>query len=303
MVDLILLGTGGGLPTPDRNLSSLFINYKGRKILVDCGEGTQVSMKIAGTGFKNIDIICITHIHGDHIVGLPGLLGTIGNSGREEALTIIGPEGIAKAVSGLRTIAEYLPYEINIIEAPEKDLILFNGEVKLSTLPVEHSSPCNAYSFYFKRSPKFDMKKALKNKVPKVLWNKLQKTKAIIRHKGVEYTSSMILGDERKGIKLSFVTDTRPIEEIVEFIEDSDLFICEGTYGSDDAQANAIKNKHMTFREAATLAKDGKVKSLILTHFSPVIANPMDYLQNATEIFENTTIGTDRLEVTLKYDE
>lgn len=115
MVDICLLGCGGGMPMPFRSLSSTILNFKGRKILIDCGEGTQVSMKIAGTGFKDIDLICITHCHGDHIVGLPGLLATIGNSGRIQPLTIIGPSGITEVVNGLRVIAKYLPYEINII--------------------------------------------------------------------------------------------------------------------------------------------------------------------------------------------
>ena len=115
MVDVVLLGCGGSMPTPERFLSSVVMMYKGNKILIDCGEGTQVSMRMCNTGFKTIDVICISHIHGDHIVGLPGLLGTIGNSGRTEPIVIIGPEGITKAVNGLKTIVEWLPYEINII--------------------------------------------------------------------------------------------------------------------------------------------------------------------------------------------
>ena len=134
MVDVVLLGCGGGMPTPERFLSASLILYKGRKILIDCGEGTQVSMKMCNSGFKTIDVICISHIHGDHIVGLPGLLGTIGNSGRKEPITIIGPEGIRKAVNGLRTIVEWLPYEINVIENPNEDLSFLNDEIN-SWLP------------------------------------------------------------------------------------------------------------------------------------------------------------------------
>ena len=179
MIDLLLLGCGGGMPMPNRFLSAVLLSYKGRKILVDCGEGTQVSMRMANAGFKSIDIICITHIHGDHIVGLPGLLGTIGNSGRTEPLTIIGPEGITDTVNKLRVIANWLPYEINIIENP-KEIYNINNEyikeeIKISTLELEHSSPCIGYSFYFARQPEFDVEKAMKNNVPKTLWNKLQK--------------------------------------------------------------------------------------------------------------------------------
>ncbi|MDU5263662.1 MAG: ribonuclease Z, partial [Clostridium celatum] len=229
MVDLCLLGCGGGMPMPFRSLSACLLNFKGRKILIDCGEGTQVSMRMVGWGFKSIDIICITHCHGDHIIGLPGILSTIGNSGRVEPLTIIGPEGITEVVNGLRVIAKYLPYELNIIENPKEvnlnvnkenlDVVNENGQIKLSTLEVDHSLPCLGYSFYFNRDRKFSVEKAEENNVPKVLWNKLQKgNENVIIYQGREYKKEMVLGDNRKGIKLSLITDSRPEEEMINFI-------------------------------------------------------------------------------------
>ena len=312
MVDICLLGCGGGMPMPFRSLSSTILNFKGRKILVDCGEGTQVSMKIAGTGFKDIDLICITHCHGDHIVGLPGLLATIGNSRRIQPLTIIGPSGITEVVNGLRVIAKYLPYEINIIENPKEvkfdinkeklELSKENCQLILSCLEVEHSSPCLGYSFYFKRDRKFSLEKAEENNVPKVLWNKLQKgNNEIIIYDGKTYKKEMVLGEERRGIKLSLITDTRPLKDIITFIKDSDLFICEGTYGDDADIEKAIKNKHMTFREAALLAKKGKCKEMLLTHFSPSMIEPKEYEENAKSIFENTIIGEDRMKKELAF--
>jgi ribonuclease Z len=306
MVDLLLLGCGGGLPMPNRFLSSTLLSYKGRKILIDCGEGTQVSMRISNTGFKAIDIICITHIHGDHIVGLPGLLGTIGNSGRTEPLIIIGPEGICDTVNKLRVIANWLPYEIYIIENPKEPLKMdkyINLDVQISTIELEHSSACIGYRFCFKRQRKFDVEKAIKNNVPKILWGRLQKGKEKITLNEIEYTDEMVLGNERKGIKISIITDTRPIEKIHEFIEESDYFICEGTYGNDKDLPKAIKNKHMTFREAATLAKNGKVKNLLLTHFSTAMNEPEEYSSNAKETFNNTIIGFDRYKTTLNFEE
>jgi len=307
MIDLLLLGCGGSMPMPNRFLSAVLLSYKGRKILIDCGEGTQVSMRMVNTGFKTIDIICITHIHGDHIVGLPGLLGTIGNSGRTEPLTIIGPEGITDTVNKLRVIANYLPYEINIIENP-KGIFNINDEypgwnTQISTLELDHSSPCIGYSFYFQRQPEFDVEKAKKNNVPKTLWSRLQKNEEKISLDGIEYTSDMVLGKERNGIKVSMTTDTRPIKEIPDFIKNSDYFICEGTYGCDEDLPKAIKNKHMTFREAAKLAKDGNAKNLLLTHFGTAMDEPELYLNNATEGFENTIIGYDRYNVTLNFEE
>ena len=159
MVDLCLLGCGGNMPMPYRNLSATLLNYKGRKILIDCGEGTQVSMRMVGWGFKSIDVICITHCHGDHIIGLTGLLSTIANSGREKPLTIIGPEGITEVVKGLTVIARYLTYDVKIIENPKEvnfnvtneniEVVDTNGQIKLSVLEVDHSSPCLGYSLYF----------------------------------------------------------------------------------------------------------------------------------------------------------
>lgn len=305
MVDVVLLGCGGNMPMPNRFLSSIFINYMGRKILIDCGEGTQISMRIKNCGFKNIDLICITHIHGDHINGIIGLLSTIGNSGRTDELTIIGPNGITEAINAIRVLVEFLPYNLNIIENPISSFSLNNKNLEdiiISTVKLEHSTGCLGYSLYFKRKAKFNIEKAIQNNVPKILWNKLQSGKNI-ELDNINYTPDMVLGDDRKGIKISFITDTRPIDSIPKFIKESDLFICEAMYGDDLEISKAVKNHHMTFREAATLAKLGNVKKLLLTHFSPSLENPNIYIKNATNTFKNTIIGEDRLELNLKFED
>lgn len=320
MLEIALLGCGGGMPMPERYLSALLMNYRGRKILVDCGEGTQVSMRLLGWGFKTIDIICISHSHGDHTVGLPGLLATIGNSGRTEELTIIGPEGTTEVVKGLLTIAPYLPYDIKIVENPVHPVHLWernsgalstNQELEgnkskpsmeINVLTLEHSAPCLGYNFYVRRKPKFDVEKATINDIPKPLWSKLQKGEAV-EHQGICFTPDMVLGDERAGIKLSFITDTRPIDSIPGFIQGSDLLVCEGTYGDDEDIEKAIKNKHMTFREAAQLAHTGRVKKLLLTHFSPVMQQPELFVQNATDNFPDVVIGQDRHIENLRFED
>lgn len=311
MVDIAMLGTGGGMPMVERYLSAALINFKGRKILVDSGEGTQVSMRILGWGFKSIDVICITHSHGDHIVGLPGLLGTIGNSGREEPIIILGPRGIKNVIERLRVICPYLPYELIIIENPHNIKLsvnknkmnfedIFEGDIIINSIELDHSTPCIGYNFIINRKPKFDVKKAEENNVPKKLWSTLQKVESV-KEDNIVYTKEMVLGDRRKGIKISYITDSRPIKEIINFISRSDLFICEGTYGNNEDIEKAIKNKHMTFSEAAILAKEGVVKELLLTHFSPSLIEPETYLINATSIFYNTVVAYDRIIKTIKF--
>ena len=303
MIDLTLLGCGGNVPMPNRFLSSLFINYKGSKILIDCGEGTQVAMKKYNCGFKNIDLILITHLHGDHIIGLIGLLQTMGNSGKTDDLTIVGPIGIIDAMKAIKVLVEYLPYKVNIIENPKQTFSLEHDilkDIDISTINLDHSTECIGYSLYFKRKPKFDREKAILNQVPQNLWKKLQENSSAI-YKDNTYYADMVLGENRRGIKLSFITDTRPTFEIPEFIYESDLFICEGMYGDDLDISKAVKNKHMTFRESASLANAGNVDKLLLTHFSPSIENPKDFIQNATNLFEDTIIGEDGLTLKLSY--
>lgn len=310
MIDIAFLGTGGNMPMPERFLSSLLISYKGRKILIDCGEGTQVSMRMLKWGFKSIDIILITHGHGDHVLGLPGLLSTIGNSERKSPITIIGPKGIEDIVRGLTVPIQGIPYELHVIEAGQRDFFVdFNKEgvefredildsgyfdLRISTIELDHSVPCIGYSIYVPRNPKFSVYKAYSYKVPKVLWKTLQNGKSVI-YEGKLYHPGMVLEGERRGIKISYITDTRPVDAIMPFIQGSDVFICEGTYGDEKDYEKAVKNKHMTFSEAAYLACNGDAKQLILTHFSPSLNNPEEYLKNARNIFKNSYIAYDRL--------
>lgn len=317
MFNLTLLGSGGGMPMPNRFLSSLIINYQGRKILIDCGEGTQVAMRKMNTGFRSIDIICITHVHGDHIFGLPGLLSTIGNSDRTDPITIVGPLGIKQVMEGLLVAITYLPYDIYIIEGFNNPLAIINTsnglqikesknpsseEMIFSTIELDHSAPCFGYSFYLNRKPKFIPEKALINKVPRELWSILQNGEIVTILDKI-YEPNMVLGEKRKGIKISFISDTRPIETIPDFISESDLFICEGTYGDNEDNEKATINKHMTFKEAAELANKGNVKQLLLTHFSSAIDDPVLYRLNAETIFEDTIIGYDGLTMTLSFNE
>lgn len=303
MLDICLLGCGGSLPVPDRSLTALLLSYNGRKVLIDCGEGTQVSMKMVGWGFKTIDVICFTHAHADHVIGIPGLLLTIANSGREEALTIIGPKGFQQILSGLMVVCPVLPFDIYYVEADTEGGLNFSvDDLSISSIAVDHTMPCVGYSMYIRRARKFDPDKARSNGIPITLWGRLQKGETL-EHEGTIYNPDMVLGEERRGLKISYFTDTRPTESLVRFVSNSDLLIAEGMYAEDAELGKALKNKHMLFSEAAGIAKEALVKELWLTHFSPSLSDPENYIEIASDIFNNTVIGSDRLIKTLNFSE
>lgn len=307
MLEVTLLGSGGSIPLPDRYLSATTIEYNGRKILIDSGEGTQVSMRAINSGFRNIDVICITHLHGDHVIGLQGMLGTTSNSGRTEPITIIGPKGLKDVLAGFRLISPFLNYEVNVIEDPKEPVVIENdhihGELSIEALPVEHTRPCLAYRVNLARDPKFDVQKARENEVPQPLWGRLQKEHADIAYEGKVYTPDMVLGEPRPGLSVSLVTDTLPIPSIIPFVKDSDLFICCSNYGNQEDKGKADKNKHMTFEDSATLAKEANVNTLMLTHYSQAMRHPEEYIDNARAIFPHTVMGQDHIRLELNYDE
>lgn len=303
MIDICLLGCGGMLPLEDRNLTAMLFRHNGKMILTDCGEGTQVQIRKAGWGFKAIDLLCFTHWHADHVAGLPGFLLTLGNHGRTEPLTVLGPPGIEAVFQGLTVIVPVLPYEVLLMEVPtDRQFSYTVGDITVRTFPLEHWVPCLGYRFDLPRAGKFDHERALAAGVPMPLWGILQKGEPA-EHAGVCYTPEMVMGESRRGISVSYCVDTRPVVGLSEFVKDSDLLICEGMYGDDDHLNKAIEKKHMLFSEAALLAQDAGARELWLTHFSPALEKPEEFLETATNIFENTAIGTDMKFKSLKFED
>ena len=302
MLDICLLGSGGMMPLPYRWLTALMVRYNGSSLLIDCGEGTQIAIKEKGWSFKPIDVICFTHYHGDHISGLPGLLLTMGNAERTEPLTLIGPKGLERVVNALRVIAPESPFPIiyKEINGNEETFELADG-YRLKAFRVNHGILCYGYTLELDRAGKFQLQKAMEQEIPKQYWSRLQKGETITDEQAV-YTPDMVLGPPRKGIKLTYCTDTRPVPAIVENASGSDLFICEGMYGEKDKDAKAREHKHMTFYEAAKLARDAQVGEMWLTHYSPSLTRPEEYMDDVRKIFPAAKAGKDRKSVELDFE-
>ena len=289
------------MPLPGRWLTALMTRYNGSSLLIDCGEGTQIAIKEKGWSFHPIDIICFTHYHGDHISGLPGLLLSMGNADRTEPVIMIGPKGLERVVNSLRVIAPELPFPIEFIELKNaEETIEMNGYV-IEAFRVNHNVTCYGYSVKINRAGRFFVERAMENGVPKEFWSRLQKGE-VIEKDGVTYSPEMVLGPPRKGIKVTYCTDSRPTKSIVEHAEEADLFICEGMYGEKGKEQKALENKHMTFYEAAKMAKEARVNDLWLTHFSPSLIRPEEYLSDVRQIFAPTKVGKDKKTVTLEFD-
>lgn len=302
MLDVCLLGTGGMMPLPYRWLTSLMVRYNGKSILIDCGEGTQIAMKEKGWSPKPIDIICFTHYHADHISGLPGMLLTMGNAERTEPLLLVGPKGLTRVVSALRVIAPELPFEVECMELAESEQSIDFDGFRIEAFRVNHNVVCYGYSIVVERIGKFQLEKATQLGIDRRYWNRLQKGETV-EVDGESFTPDMVLGPPRKGLKVTYCTDTRPTEGIVRNATGADLFICEGMYGEPDKERKAKEYKHMTFYEAAQLGKKADVSQLWLTHYSPSLVRAEEYMNEVRKIFPRAVAGKDGKTTELVFEE
>ncbi len=302
MLDVSLLGTGGMMPLPYRFLTSMMARCEGSSILIDCGEGTQVALRKKGWSPKPIDIICFTHYHADHISGLPGLLLTMGNAERTEPVVMAGPKGLQRVVDSLRCIAPELPFPIHFLEFGENREHFSVGPYQIDAFRVNHNVPCYGYAISIPRAGRFDLQRAKDQDIPMKYWSRLQKGETV-KENGLTYTPDMVLGPARKGLKVVYCTDTRPVPVIAEYAAGADLFICEGMYGEEDRESKAREYKHMTMYEAARLADKAKPDQLWLTHYSPSLNRPEDYLEKARKIFPRTKAARDGWSLDLNFED
>jgi ribonuclease Z len=302
MIDLLLLGTGGMMPLPERWLSSLLVRTGGHLTLFDCGEGTQIPWRQFGWGFRRLSTICITHFHADHVAGLPGVLFSAAHAGRTEQITIVGPPGLRCVVESLTVIAPNLGYPIEIVEVTGDQEIELPSGLVASTRWGDHRVPCLSYRLDFGREPRFNVELARERNVPVRYWKRLQQGSGLTL-RGVAYDPGEFLGPPRPGLSFGLVTDTRPVNGISDFMAGVNLLVCEGLYGSDDLLSKAIDKRHMVFSEAATIAREANAKALWLTHFSPAMLTPEEFLPVATSIFPDSTIGYSGLTTTLSFEE
>lgn len=301
MLDVCLLGCGGMLPLPKRFLTSLLIRHQGKQTLIDCGESTQVALHLCGWSTKHIDNILITHFHGDHVIGLPGMLMTMGNQGRTEPVHIYGGIGLNKIINGLMVVCPQLPFEL-ICHEIEPETTFKAGALEVTAIAVEHRVPCLAYSLSLARQGKFDVQRAKAKQIPQEFWSRLQQGECV-EWENMTFVPEDVLGPARQGLKITYSTDCRPSTRLIELAANSDLYVAEGLYGDEAKKEGAAEKGHMVYSEAATIAYEAQVKKMWLTHYSPAMLEPEEHLANARAIFPESYCGDNLLTTTLKFVE
>jgi ribonuclease Z len=300
MIDICMLGTCGMMPLPGRWLSCALVRCGATLTLFDCGEGTQIPWKTIGWGFRQLGAICLSHMHADHVAGLPGVLFMVAHAGRTEPLDIYGPVGTHYVIEGLRRIVPELPFPLFIHELAGEEHFSLPGGLQGSCSPASHGIPCLAYRVDLSRAPAFQVEKARALGLPVQLWSRLQKGETLVFQDNV-INPEQVLGEPRQGIALAYITDTRPTDTLCNFVHEVDLLVCESMYDDPADRTLALANSHMLAEESAHIALKAAAKALLLTHFSPKIQDTTHAEKAARAVFENTRAAHDGLIITLDY--
>ncbi len=296
-LEVFVLGTSGMQPLPGRFLTSAMVRRNGELFLFDCGEGTQVSLKMLNLHWKRINRIFISHMHADHVTGLPGLLMLSSQVDRTEPLYIYGPEKLKDYIDANRRLLDmYINYEIKFI-AVHPGIIVDTKDYTVEAVPLLHTKPCMGYVLTEKDRPgEFNVDNAKALNVPcGPMWGELQRGFNVTLEDGTVITPNQILGEPRKGVKFAYITDTMYLNSISNHVKDADLLLCEGMF-TKDLSEDAFEKKHMTSTQAATIARDANVKKMGLIHYSPrYIDKELHALKDeACKVFANTVLCKDR---------
>lgn len=306
MLTITLLGTAATMPLPDRALTTAVAECVGHSLLFDCGEGTQAAARRAGVNLMKLDAICLTHYHGDHIFGLPGLLQTLGCQGRTKPLVLYGPAGMAEVWPALRALTGPLPYLIRAeaVDTAPIALSVFGWPegAQLTPIPTRHRVPSRGYRLTLARAGRFQPEKARALGVPVADWKRLQHGESIRAGERV-VAPAEVLGPPRRGLKFVFSGDTAPCPALEQAAQDADLFLCDATYAEPEQEAQAKQYGHSTFGQGAAMAARAGAKRLWLAHYSPMITDPEEYKSAAQEIFPAAECGYDGKTITLQFEE
>ena len=304
-MEAFILGCGGMMPLPYRHCTSVLLRRDGDLFLFDGGEGTQVSLKRLNLKWKKINAIFVSHTHADHVTGLPGILMLSSQVERTEPLYIYGPPKIKEYIETSRRVLDmYINYPIEVHEITAPCVVYGGDGFYVRAFPLEHTKTCVGYTLEeLDRPGEFNPDAALERKVPRgPLWGKLQKGEPVVNEDGIEVKPDEVMGKTRSGRKFSFVTDTLYLPSIAEEVKGSDLLICEGMF-ADDCTDQARQKKHMTARQAGTIARDADVSRMALIHYSPRYTDrDLELLlSQAREVYPNAELTKDRKKFEIPY--
>lgn len=295
MLTVTLLGTGGTQPLPERALAALAVTVQGRTLLLDCGEGTQTALRRWGVSAYRLSHVLLTHYHGDHILGLPGLLQTLSSLGRTEPLTVVGPVGLEAVAAPIAALAGPLPFAVQWREAGTEP---FEARpLTVTPFPLEHRVPCCGYALHLPRAGRFDPARAKAAGIPVALWRRLQAGETVDG-----FAPETVLGPPRRGLTVVYATDTRPCPSLLAAAQEADLLCMDATY-ADDADGDKAKlYGHATCRETGALAAEAGVRRLWLTHYSAAVTDLGPGLAAAQSAYPAAVAGTDGLRLELEFD-
>ncbi len=298
---VVFLGTAGSVPTLQRSLPAIAVQRKGELILFDCGEGVQRQMIRAGIGFHRKTKVFITHMHGDHVLGLPGLFQTMSLLDRERKLEVYGPSGIRAFVEATQQTVQFtLTFPLEVFEIEDPSVVCKEREYEVHAIWVDHVIPSLAYALTEKPRPgKFHPEKARSLEVPEgPLWSKLQHGSAVELPNGRVVKPEEVLGPPRPGRKIVYTGDTRPVENLAEFAENADLLIHDATF-DDELWERAREDGHSTPSQAAETAKKAGAKRLVLTHISARYKESSLLLEQAKKVFPCVDLAEDFMKIDL----